>query len=71
MTSLWVSVNMKVPLVASASNQASDIDVPSGYDAVERGDDLLVVLLLTQHEQRRLLRWMAAVVASVACVWAA
>jgi hypothetical protein len=36
-------------------DQGADVDVPSGHDAIERGDDLLIGLLLAQNEQLRLL----------------
>jgi hypothetical protein len=42
MTSLWVNVNIKVPLVASAWTRLPTSILPSGHDAIERGDDLLV-----------------------------
>ena len=56
MTSLRAKVNMNVqnvPLVASAWTRLADIDVTSGHDAIEWGDDLLIGLLLTQHQQLR------------------
>jgi hypothetical protein len=37
-------------------DQAADIDVASGHDAGERGDDPLISLLLAQHQQLGLLR---------------
>ncbi len=37
-------------------DQAADIDVPLRHNAVERGDDLLIGLLLAQHQQLGLLR---------------
>ncbi len=37
-------------------DQAADIDVAACHDAVKRGDDLLISLLLAQHQQLGLLR---------------
>src|SRR5207245_1570211 len=37
-------------------HQAAHVDVALGNDAVERGDDALVSLLLIEHEELRLLR---------------
>ena len=47
---------MNVPLVCIGLDQAADIDVPLRHNAVERGDHLLISLLLAQHQQLGLLR---------------